>query len=758
MAPPMASPRRIFALLACAGLAGEPLVAQDVPQGLRCPAPSSIRAAPSRDGVLPEAGKPPPAAPASPLAGSDAPIEVSSDAADLGIDGDAELRGAVTLRQGERSLSADQVEYDAQTGRFRVRGLVRYADPALRAEGQSGSWDPQGGAAFEDTAFEMPDRPARGAAQSMELAIDGKVTLSQVWFSTCPAETPDWRIRASRIELDTRTRNGTGRDAAIEFKGVPILYLPYLSFPLGDQRKSGFLFPNVGYSTRGGIEATLPYYFNLAPNYDLLLEPTVYGRRGVDLGGQFRYLTRQHRGELRANLLPSDSIRNIDRNWLRLRHRSDLPAGWRFDIDAQSVSDAEYFEDFAAGAEGTSTAFLRRMARLSYRDDRWQLRAEAEQFQTIDRALTLLDRPAARLPRVLASGSGTREGTLPIDWSVEAEVVNFDRDAGVEGWRTDLAPQLGLRFGDGRYFLRPAVGWRHTRYDLEGVAQGGEERLSRSLPFASLDAGLRLEREGSENERLRATLEPRMLYLWTPWRAQDHLPIFDTALPDLDFVQLFRNTRYVGVDRIADANHLSTGFTSRIFDRRSGRQLLTATLGQTYRFTPSRVRLPGEATSAENRSDLLAQLGITAWRDWNVSLGLQWDPAARRQQRSHARVQYRPDAERALNLAYRFQRDRLEQGELSGAWPLAQRWNAFGRVVYDLQDRSSLERFAGLEFKACCWRLRLVGRRFVSSRTGERDTGVYLQLELNGLASVGSSADAFLDEAIRGYSSVGLSR
>ena len=223
-------------------------------------------------------------------------------------------------------------------------------------------------------------------------------------------------------------------------------------------------------------------------------------------------------------------------------------------------------------------------------------------------------------------------------------------------------------------------------------------------------------------------------------------------------MQLFRTTRYVGPDRIADANHASLGLTSRIFYRRSGRLLLWATLGQTYRFERSRVRLPGEPSNDESRSDLVAQLGISAWQNWNVNLGMQWDSAESRQQRSHLRVQYRPDVDRALNLAYRFQRDRLEQGELSGAWPLGSRWNAYGRFVYDLKDRSTLDRFAGLEYKSCCWRLRLVGRRFVSSRTGERDTGIYLQLELNGLASVGSSADAFLEEAIRGYSSTGLSR
>ena len=769
MVPAMAPPRRIACLITCLITAilqlSQAVFAADTDRArtppatgeLRCPAPTSVRAALARDTVLPEAATAPAAVDATIPTAQD-PIEVSSDAAKLSVEGDAELSGAVVIRQGQRKLSAEDVTYDAKAREFAVAGALRYEDPVLRAQGRSGRYDPTGGASFDDAQFELPEEPARGAAGNLQLALDGKVTLSKVWFSTCPTQSPDWRIRAQSIELDTRSRNGTGRNAAIEFKGVPILYLPYLSFPLGEQRKSGFLFPNVGYSTRGGIEATLPYYFNLAPNYDLTLEPTVYGRRGLDVGTRFRYLMRQHRGELRLNALPSDSLRDADRTWLRVRHRSELPAGWRLDLDAQSVSDSEYFEDFAGGAEGTSTAFLRRLARLSYRDDRWLLRAEAEQFQTIDRALLAGDRPYARLPRLVASGDWQRTKGLPVAWGFDSELVNFDRDAGVAGWRADLAPRIGLDLGAPSYFLRPSAGWRYTRYDLENVAPGSDDKASRSLPWAALDAGLRLEREGDPDARTRITLEPRLLYLWTPYRNQDALPVFDTAIPDLDFVQLFRSTRYVGVDRIADANHASVGVTSRIFDRRSGRQLLAATIGQTFRFEKPRVRLPGETLATENRSDLVAQLGISAWRNWNVNLGMQWDSEAARQQRSHVRVQYRPDNERALNLAYRFQRDRLEQGEASGAWPVSRRWNVYGRMVYDLKERTSLDRFAGVEYKACCWRLRLVGRRFVSNRTGERDTGIYLQLELNGLASVGSSADAFLEEAIRGYSRVGLSR
>ncbi len=751
-----------LALLLCALAVGsaraeatDEAPAHPKPIPLRCPAPSPVAGMQRADG-LPEQS----VARDRPAVREDEarlPVEVSSDSAQIGVDGAALLSGRVELRQGERRLEAEEVRYDRASGQFSVRGTLTYTDGSITARGDTGRYEAASGASLEDAEFDLPERPARGAAERMQIGTDGRVRLSEVWFSTCPDASPDWRIRARSIELDTRTRNGTGRNAAVEFLGVPILYLPYISFPLGEQRKSGFLVPDAGFSSRSGVELAVPYYFNLAPNYDLLVEPRFYEKRGLDAGATFRYLTRTNRGEIRANLLPGDMVRDTDRHWLRLRHRTELPAGWRLDLDAADVSDAEYFEDFAAGADGTSTAFLQRVARLSYRDEHWRVRGEFQQFQTIDRALQPIDRPYAQVPRIAVRGEGRRDAGLPLSYSLDAEVVNFERDTGITGWRTDATSRIALDFGSPAYYLRPAAGVRYTRYALDSVASGATTSPSRSLPFAALDAGLLLERPAVDGRVQRITLEPRLLYLWTPYRDQDDLPVFDTRVPDLNFVQLFRGERYVGADRVSDANQVSLGVTSRFYDGASGRQLLAATIGQTLHLEAPRVRLPDEPRIG-SKSDLVAQLAVTRWQNFNVNLGVQWNPQQSRSERRQVRIQYRPQGDRALNLAYRFQDQRLEQTELSGAWPVTRRWSAFGRLVYDLQERSTLEQFGGVEYGACCWRLRLVGRRFVSSRTGERDSGIYLQLELNGLASVGSSADTFLEEAIRGYSAAGVSR
>ena len=754
---PSPRPASPCALLLIACLAGLPmrLAAQADAAPQRCPAPSSVREAQLAED--PSAARPPPrpadAAPGGNAA--DPEIELTSDSATLGVDGDAVLEGDVRITQGERTLSAKDVKYDPRTGVFAVAGEVRYADPALQVSGRGGEFAPKGGAAFEDAAFELPERPARGAAERLTLSSDGKLGMEGVWFSTCPASDADWRIKARSIELDPATRNGTARDAAVEFMGVPILYLPWMSFPVGSQRKSGFLFPNVGYGSRRGLQLKLPYYFDLAPNRDLTLEPVLYGRRGLEFGGRFRYLTAEHRGEVQARLLPSDSLKDADRHWARIAHRGGFGAGWKVELDAQDVSDAEYFEDFGSSVADASTTFLQRLARVSWADEHWLLRGELRDFQAIDRALADEDKPYATLPRIELRGDLARGTDRRVRVGVDAELARFDRDVGVTGWRFDAAPRVSLELDRAGWYVKPGASWRYTGYDLEGAT--GPAKPTRSLPSAWLDAGLRLERLASIGGATRITLEPRMLYLWTPYRDQDALPVFDTAEPDLDYVQLFRTTRYVGADRVADADQLSLGVTGRVYDA-AGRQLLWATVGQTRYFAQQRVRLPWEPAERRRESDLVAQLGVSAWRDWTVDLGLQWNTRDARRERSDLRLRWRPDAERALNLAWNFQRDGIDQAEFSGAWPLGKRWGVFGKMVYDLQGGDGLERFAGLEYKACCWRLRAVARRFVSDRTGAQDTQFYLQLELNGLSSVGSGADAFLGEAIRGYSRAGASR
>jgi len=679
---------------------------------------------------------------------ADEDIEVSSQGAELSRTGDALLKGKVDVRQGDRHLSAEDVQYDQATRSLQVEGNVEYEDPLVRVRGATGSYDAEGGASFGGAQFELPSRPARGEAKEIVVKRSGEISLDEVKYTTCPLGRRDWVLRAKDIDLDTASRNGTGRGIRLDFKGVPILYTPYISFPIGNERKSGFLFPEFGVSNRNGVELGAPYYFNLAPNYDLTLTPRYWTDRGFVLESEFRYLAHGDRGQIDALVLPNDRLRDGDRSYFHWTNTSDFWQRWRFVADAANASDNNYFEDFGQGSEITSTLFVNREARLHYYGEHWNLVGQAQNFQVIDQTIPEEVRPYTVAPRVLGQGLW-QDQPLGFEYQLDGELVYFTRDEGVTGARVDVEPQIRWPLRRSGYYIVPEAAYRYTAYELDDVVPGASTSPSRSAPILSLDSGLTFERI---NEKRIATLEPRLLYLYVPFRDQADLPVFDTGIPDLNLVELFRRNRYVGADRLSDANQLSGGLTARLIDTASGQQFLRATLGETWYFDSPRVVLPDEVPTNRQYSNFVGELELTAYQHWNMRMGLEWNPDATQSEKGQLSVQYKPAAQSVVNVGYRYRRDLIEQVDGSVAWPVARRWNLYAGAVYSLRDETLIDQFAGFEYASCCWRLRLVQRRYVSSRTGERDSSLALQLELSGLSNVGVPADAFLQNAIRGYS------
>ena len=673
-------------------------------------------------------------------------VEVLSDGASVTPGGNAVLSGKVRVRQGNRQLTAHDARYDAATQSFAAEGSVEYRDPLLRLSGESGSWSSTEGGRFGAAEFELSTHPARGRARSIRLAPDGRLDLDHVDYTACPAGRHDWLLRAEHIRIDQKTQQGVGRNVEIEFKGVPILYLPVISFPVGDARKTGFLFPSVGTSSRNGFELAAPYYLNLAPNYDATLTPGYLSRRGAALGSEFRFLTDESRGVFLSDWVPSDSLAHRDRSFLRFTDRTDFSSHLRFDTNLAQASDSAYFSDFGRDPAGTSVTYLQRVAQLTYLDRNWRVIGLVEDFQTIDTSIAASDRPYTRAPQLALDGRWLAASGLGFD--VHGEAVNFRRSTGVTGSRFDLEPTVSWGLRRPGLFVVPALGFDVTRYALHDSGTA-DKSPTRAAPTATLDAGLTFER--ASGRRLQ-TIEPRVLYTYIPYRDQDGLPVFDSGLPDLNVVQLFRSQRYVGADRLGDANQVAVGATTRLVDLESGREWISATLGQTYYFTQPRVRLASEPAVATRSSDIVGQLAVAAYGNWNVQLGQQWDPHAQRSELSEVRLQYQPSSERVANLGYRYRRGLLEQLDGSFAWPITDAWNLYGRHVYSIKDKAAIETFGGFEYRACCWRMRLVGRRYVINSTGRHDTSISLQLELNGLSGVGERAGAFLERSIRGYS------
>jgi LPS-assembly protein len=669
------------------------------------------------------------------------------------LDGEhnAELGEDVVIHQGNRTLSAKRFRYSPEPQQVDVDGTVEYRDPELVVRGNTGSFDGEE-ATFEGVQFELPTRPARGAATGLTLDKNGIVKLKQVEYTTCPPGRSDWMIRADSVSLDTARSVGTARDARVEFFGVPLLRLPVISFPVGNARKTGLLFPSFGTSTRGGVQLAVPWYWNIAPAQDFTFTPTWYTARGIDLEGDYRFLTHSTQGELLGNFMPDDHKTGQARNRWRISSVTSLPGEWRLTLGAENVSDARYFEDFARGAtDGASTVFLPRAAELAWRDANLHAGVLVRNFQTLDQELLQPDRPATEVPRFYVRGGWNLDGALPLNYGVDAEATRFRHPGEAQGWRLDAQPRIGLDYSGAGYFLRPGALLDAAGYYLQDTTPGADDTPTRTLPVLNLDTGLIFENESVGRSQRRITLEPRLMYLYAPYRDQSQLPLFDTDEPDLNWIELFRTNRYVGLDRISDANQVSFGMTTQVYSN-SGQRLLSTTIGQRFNFKSPRVRLPEEGPDAGDASDLIAQIELSGYRNWNISTGIQWNPYAERTERAEARVQYRPGPRSVLNLGYRYQFDQLEQAEASVAWPVAEHWHVYGRVLYSLSEKQTIEQFAGFEYSSCCWNIRAVGRDYVSRRTGARDRSIYLQLELKGLSNVGQAADAFLEKAIRGYS------
>jgi LPS-assembly protein len=633
-----------------------------------------------------------------------------------------------------------------------LTGGVRYEDPdsLILSDSAKFGYD-SGRIRFEGAEFEVGQGSARGEAEILEINQDGRLRLTEVGYTTCPPDSNDWKIEAREIELNTSDGVGVARGARLRFQGVTIFYTPYLSFPITDARKSGLLTPEIGSTGRSGNELSIPYYWNIAENYDLTFTPRLLTDRGLQIGTEFRYLLQNSEGELEAEYLPDDKEFNDNRYQIRYEHQTLFANGWRNQIDIRDVSDDQYFEDLGGSLSVASITHLNRSVAFDYFSENWSLLGRVQDYQTIDSAILPEDRPYQRLPQIYARGY-LPDNVLGLAYGLDAEIVYFDRDVGVTGWRFNAAPEISLPIENPGWFVKPAVVVDFTRYVLENTSVGQDEKPNRTVPTASLDAGLYLERQMKSNKRRVQTLEPRLLYVHVPHREQSDLPVFDTIVPDLNLVQLFRKNRFLGVDRIADTDQLSIGITSRIIDWNTGRELMSATIGQALDLSEQRVTLPGEPLDLSDSSDYIAELRFFINDNLNFDLGHQWSRDGGTTQ-SEARMQYRPNSNKVLNLAYRFRRQSFEQGDISWSWPILQSWNFVGRYNYSFRDNEVLEEFYGLEYESCCWGLRLVTRRYISTRDGTRDTSIGLQLVLKGMSSVGTKADRLLERGILGYSS-----
>jgi len=677
-------------------------------------------------------------------------VEITTGDADITDGGDAVLQGPITIRSSTGSLKAAEATYNAASGVFEAGGGIDFRDGASLVSGEAVRFNSfTGELSFREGSFIVPQTPARGEASSIDISQAGVLNLTDVIYTSCPEGNNDWMLKASNIEIDANSGMGTARGASLAFKGVPFIYLPYFTYPVTDARKSGLLFPQFGTSDLRGFEFESPIYWNIRPNMDATFVPRYMAKRGLQLGTEYRFLTRQHGGLLWGDYL-NDDKETGDKRWrYQVDTRSMLAWNWRATVAASGVSDDNYFEDMSSSRAQTSLTNLDKRLDLERYMNNWSLFFRVQDFQTIDEAIAPEDEPYAQLPQLVANGIW-HDGLLGLDYKLDTEAVYFYRKDSVNGARLHLRPEMSLPVNYRGVYITPELALDHTSYQLQDQADGLDSSPNRTAPVASIDTGAIFDRLAGAQNQLLVTLEPRAQYTYIPFRDQSDIPIFDTIVPDFNLVQLFRKNRFVGYDRLGDTNQLSVGVSSRVLDSADGRELLAVTIGQTRYFDAGRVSLPDGTTESFDASDYIAELDIRAWRNWNAGAELQWNSQESRTERSSIRLQYRPGDFKAINLAYRYVIEASEQADLSFAWPLGKSWRAIGRYNYSILEKKPLDRFAGIEYESCCWAIRLLGRRSVSRSTGDSDTSVSFQFELKGFSNLGSGSIGSLERDILG--------
>ncbi len=687
------------------------------------------------------------------------PGAVRLDSQDAAVvrEGITELRGNVSIWRSESQLFADEARYDASARTVTASGNIEFfsefADfTAARAQTELDT----GTSTFEDVQYYLNVRRGRGFAGYARVTEEERSQYRDVIYTSCEEDEEAWSLRARRLNLDHEEGIGTARNVVVRFMGVPFIYTPYIYFPIDDRRRTGLLIPTAGSSSSSGTDVQVPWYWNIAPNQDATITPRYMSKRGPQLGGEYRYLTQNMRGTVNAEYLPDDSEADRDRYFVRWQQRASLPRAWTLDTDYSELSDANYFNDLGGPFSNSSARFLQRRGVLRQRQDAWEFRVRAQDFISLQPDLDAEDEPLRRLPQVVAQ---TRR-PLPLSGGVlldtRAEAVHFtQRSAGSQASRGDLEVGLSMPLERAGYFVRPRAAWRGTAWDLDEAQASNGTSPSRSAPILSLDSGLIFERDLQLGDRpLLQTLEPRIFGLYVPERDQDDLPVLDTGLREFGYTSLFSTNRFSGADRLGDARQVTLGLTTRFFDRTNHRELLSASIAGIRHLADREVTLDNGAPDTRNTSDILAQTDVNWRSDLNLRGQIQWDPDAERSNRGLARLQYTPSTGHAYNLGYRQRRvddGKLEQSDISAVFPVGRKWRAIGRWQYDLENSSTLETMAGVEYRNCCWGLRVLGRRHTRVAGEDPDTAIMVQLELRGLTSFGEGVDQLLEDAIVGY-------
>jgi len=668
--------------------------------------------------------------------------------------GTSTFSGDVLMQRADQILSTSLVVYDRNQDIVNAEQDFLFWDKDFVISGSTLKLRGKNQGEMTNANYWLLNRRARGQADKVIRDSKDVVHFEQATYTTCDPNKKFWYLSGNQVTLDDASSIGTARHAIIRILDIPVFYTPYLSFPIGDERKSGFLSPRVGSSDETGFEFSIPYYLNLAPNYDVTLTPRYMSRRGLLLKTEFRHLGQTATNNVEFEYSPHDQAFGGDRISLAVKHNNHITERLHTDINFNYVSDERYFEELGNNISAASITHLERRGDLYYFGNGWNVLGRLQAFQTLDKNPAA--RPYQRMPQLLL------KTTLPefnrgLNWGLETELVRFYRNTevvdGPIGNRFDLKPSLSFPWRTPGTFVVPALSLRYTRYDLDNLAPDQTTTHNRFLFTFSTDSGLFFERDMSMfDTKLVQTLEPRLFYRYTQYREQNDIPIFDTGQYDLSFSQLFRDNRFSAADRIDDGHQVTLGMTSRLIGNDTGEEHLRASLGQIYYFRDRRVTYPGQSVETEPSSNIIMELATQFAEAWRISSTIRWNPHTENTEHTVMRIRYHPDQQHIANVSYRMRDDSLEQTDVSVRWALGSRWSILGRWNYSLPKERTLEAFTGIEYSSCCWAIRGITRRYLNNIDGFGYlNGFFLQLELKGFGGIGKKADSFLEQRIPGF-------
>jgi LPS-assembly protein len=692
------------------------------------------------------------------------PLQMQAEQMKGRPDRELNLTNDVQVRRGDMQIESDRMHYDIVEDKIDAEGNVEIERAGDHYRGTELHLKMDTGAGYMNSpVYKLIRKNAQGKAKRIDFESQDAVTIYDGIFTTCDGPDPDWYLKSSKLSLDNARETGAASNAVLVFKGVPIVGTPHISFPMSEQRASGFLAPTVATSTNGGLEIITPYYLDIAPNRDLTLFPHYIARRGMQLGAEGRYLGESYKGETRGEIINDESRNGEQRYALRSVHQQELESGIILNSNLNFASDNDYPRDFPIGRTLSRTPGSRRLLlrdlQMSYQGEGWNGAIRASEYQVLQdpNIAAKITQPYARLPQITYSLYGfTDKG---FDWSVDSELTRFTHLSSTVpiGDRLVVKPRIGYAWNQPSFFVRSNLTFHSVMYSLE-QADSAMKAPSIVVPTFSVDAGTVLERDASFfGSAAIQTLEPRVFYSFTPYRQQDQnlYPNFDTSEADFNFAQVFRDNRFIGNDRIGDSNQITTALISRFLEI-NGQERLKMALAQRFYFSDQRVTLTDTTVVASN--DLLLLSSGRVSDTLRVDANFQYSQSQNEVNRISVGSFWQPKPMHLLNLQYR--RDlrytgantsaNFELVDMAAQWPLTNRLYGVGRLNFQLEENKISQALMGLEYKADCWIFRFVGQR-IPTAAGSSNTIFYVQLEFNGLSSLGQNPMRALRSNVPGY-------